>query len=89
MRDKDESEKIITLSPHAIEKLKRLVQIGVTQEKIAKTVLNPESVASGYLGRKIAHSSLSDELLLRVVYEETDNSILVVTMYPAKRRRYE
>jgi mannitol/fructose-specific phosphotransferase system IIA component len=89
LSDEIRNEKPIKLTPHAKEKLKRLVQSGITEEKTIKAVQNPESVASGYFGRKIAQSSLTDELILRVVYEETDNSILVVTMYPAKRRRYE
>ena len=82
-------EASISLSPHAKEKLKRLTMSGVTEEKVIKTVQSPESVTSGYFGRKIAQSSLTDDLLLRVIYEEMNKSILVVTMYPAKRRRYE
>ena len=89
LQDKDKSEKTITLSPHAKEKLKRLVQIDITEEKTVKTVQDPESVTAGYFGRKIAQSTLTDELSLRVVYEEMNNSILVVTMYPAKKGRYE
>jgi len=89
MTSKNEKEKPIILSPHAKEKLKRLVLIGVTEDKAVKTIKHPESLISGYLGRKIAQSSLADEILLRVIYEETDNSILVITLYPAKRKRYE
>lgn len=54
-----------------------------------ETVKNPESLASGYLGRKIAQSKLTPELILRVVCEETDNKTLVITVYPARRRRYK
>ena len=89
MRDKPKNEKTITLSPHAKEKLKRLVQIGISEEKIIQTIQNPEILTEGYFGRKIVQSLLTDELLLRVIYEEMDNNILVVTVYPAKRRRYE
>ena len=89
MSDKSGNGKPIKLSPHAKEKLKRLVQSGITEEKAIKTVQNPESLTAGYFGRKIAQSALTEELLLRVIYEETDNNILVVTIYPAKRRRYE
>ncbi len=84
-----DAEKPIILSPHAKEKLKRLVLIGVTADKAINTIKQPESLISGYFGRKIGQSSLSGELLLRVIYEETDNSILVITLYPAKRKRYE
>ena len=89
LSDKVRNEKIINLSPHAEEKIRRLVASGITEEKAIKTVQNPESLTTGYFGRKIAQSPLTDELLLRVIYEETDNNILVVTVYPAKRRRYE
>ena len=89
MSSENAAEKPILLSPHAKEKLKRLVLIGVTEDKAVKTIKQPENLISGYFGRKIAQSSLSDDLLLRVIYEETDNSILVITLYPAKRQRYE
>jgi hypothetical protein len=82
-------KKQIIFSPHAIEKIDRLKQSGITQQKAIDTILKPDSATLGYLGRKIAQSILSDDLLLRVIYEETDNSILVVTLYPAKRKRYE
>ena len=89
MRDKPKNEKAITLSPHAKEKLKRLVQIGISEEKTIQTIQNPENLTTGYFGRKIAQSSLTEELVLRVIYEEMNNNILVITIYPAKRRRYE
>jgi hypothetical protein len=89
LSDKTGNTKPINLSPHAKEKLKRLVQSGITEEKAIKTIRNPESLILGYFDRKIAQSSLTDELLLRVIYEETDNNILVITLYPAERRRYE
>jgi hypothetical protein len=78
----------IIFSPHAIDKINRLRQSGITQQKAIDTIQKPDNVVSGYLGRKIAQSILSDDLL-RVIYEETDNSILIVTLYPAKRKRYE
>lgn len=89
MSGKYDKEKPIDFSPHAKDKLKRLVLIGVTEEKAIDTIKQPQSVTSGYFGRKIAQSALTDDLLLRVIFEETDNSILVVTLYPAKRQRYE
>ena len=89
MRDKPKNEKAITLSPHANEKLRRLVQIGISEEKIIQTIQNPENLTAGYFGRKIAQSPLTEELVLRVIYEEMNNNILVITVYPAKRRRYE
>jgi hypothetical protein len=83
------NEKRVSFTPHAKEKLRRLLQSGVTEKEIVKTIESPESLTSGYFGRKIAQSKLTHELVLRVVYEEMDNKVLVVTVYPAKRRRYE
>jgi hypothetical protein len=84
-----DKEKPIVFSPHAIDKMKRLTQVGINQEKAIETIRKPSRLTEGYLGRKIAQSSISGDLLLRVIYEETDNNVLVVTLYPAKRERYE
>jgi hypothetical protein len=81
-------EKSIEFAPHAKEKLKRLTKLQITEEKIIKTIENPENLTTGYFGRKIAQSKLTPELVLRVVYEEIDNKVLVITIYPAKRERY-
>jgi hypothetical protein len=80
--------KTIKFTPHAKEKLNRLVKMQVTEEKVVETIQNPESLEAGYFGRKFAQSSLTSELVLRVVYEETNNRVLVITVYPAKRERY-
>jgi hypothetical protein len=37
----------------------------------------------------IAQCFLTDALLLRVIYEEINDEILVVTLYPGERKRYE
>ena len=49
----------------------------------------PEKVVDGYYGRKIAQGLLSENLILRVVYEEKERELMVVTVYPGERRRYE
>ena len=74
---------------HAEDKFKRLMKVGVTKEKILKIIENPERVVDGYYGRKIAQGLLSEDLILRVIYEESDGEIMVVTVYPGERRRYE
>ena len=84
-----EEEKPVLFSPHAKKKLRRLMKVGVSEEKVVETVRNPEKLVFGYFGRKVAQSELSLELLLRVVYEETDNKVLILTLYPSKRRRYK
>ena len=72
-----------------LERNLRDSKIGVTEEKIIKTIEKPDWLTLGYFGRKIAQSKLTPEIVLRVVYEETDNKVLVITIYPSERRRYE
>ena len=79
----------IRFTEHAEQKLSRLAKVGITKEKVIEAIKNPEKRRNGYLGRKIAQSSLTDELVLRVIHEEINNEILVITMYPGERRRYE
>ena len=85
---KNEKKKV-EFTLHAEDKLKRLMKIGVTKEKILGIIENPEKVVNGYYGRKIAQGLLSEDLILRIVYEESEREIMVVTVYPGERRRYE
>jgi len=82
-------KKKIEFTLHAEDKLKRLMEIGVTKEKILEIIENPEKVVNGYYGRKIAQGLLSEDLIIRIVYEESERRIMVVTVYPGERRRYE
>ncbi len=79
----------IRFTSHAKEKLLRLAKIGITKEKVIKTVKNPEKIVNGYFGCKIAQRFLSNKLVVRVVYEKKENEILIITVYPGERRRYE
>lgn len=81
-------EREIVFTSHAEEKLSRLTGVGVTKDKVVEVVLNPERVHRGYYGRKVAQSPLSERLALRVVYEEKDNKVVVVTFYPGEKERY-
>jgi folate-dependent tRNA-U54 methylase TrmFO/GidA len=74
---------------HAEEKLSRLSKLGVTMGKVTEIIESPEQIVAGYSGRKIAQGPLTDDLLLRVVYEETGKDVLVITLYPAERGRYK
>ena len=81
--------KKVVFTLHAEDKLKRLMKIEVTKEKVLKIIENPVKVVNGYYGRKIAQGLLSEDLILRIVYEESEGKIVVVTIYPGERRRYE
>ena len=64
------------------------MKIGVTKKKVLEILKNPEKVLEGYYGRKIAQGSLSNALILRIVFEESSDEITVVTIYPGERGRY-
>ena len=69
--------------------MKRLTKLGVTKENVIGFVKHPGKVISGSYGRKIAQVYLKEDLILRIVYEESEQEITVVTVYPGERRRYE
>ena len=66
----------VVFTLHAEDKLKRLMKIGVTKEKVLKIIENPRKVVNGYYGRKIAQGLLSEDL---IKYEESEGEIVVVT----------
>jgi hypothetical protein len=76
---------------HALRKFKLLEKYGfsITDERVKDIIKSPESVTSGKKGRKIAQAGISDDHVLRVVFEEEKDRIRVITFYPARRGRYE
>ena len=61
----------------------------VRKEDVIKTIKEPEKVEKGRKRRVIAQRTIDIEHVLRVVYEERGNEIVVITFYPARRGRYE
>ena len=60
----------------------------VDQTMVEETLTNPDSEVPGYSGRQIAQKKL-DGYVLRVIYEKENHKKVVVTVYKAKRERYE
>ena len=56
---------------------------------IEKILANPDKIERGYKSRLIAQGALDDKHILRIVYEENEKGIKVITMYPGRRTRYE
>jgi hypothetical protein len=79
--------KRVKFTAHAEEKLKRLVNLGIAKEKVLEIVRNPDRIVHGRYGRRIAQGLLTGELMLRIVYEENEE-ILIITVYPCRRGRY-
>ena len=83
--------KKITFCSHAENKFRILKQHGLklTKQQITDVIINAETIIDGGHSRKIAQRPSNSEYLLRVIFEETNELITVITFYPAKRSRYE
>lgn len=84
------TKKIIFCS-HAENKFKIFEKHGLrfTKTQIIGTIINAEEILMADHARKIAQKSFDSEYILRVIFEETNELITVITFYPAKRSRYE
>ena len=60
----------------------------VDEEMVQKAVRNPDREVPGRGGRQIAQKKL-DGYILRVVYEKQGHKKVVVTVYKARRERYQ
>jgi len=81
----------VDFTDHALRKFEVLKRLGfsVSIKRVVGVVENPEGVDVGWKSRFIASAKLNKEHVLRVVYEEVGGRKLVVTFYPARRKRYE
>jgi hypothetical protein len=63
---------------------KKMAQRGILETWVRETLAAPEQVVEGHGGRQVAHMRImvaEKERLLRVVYEETETTLVVVTAY--------
>jgi hypothetical protein len=60
----------------------------ISENELLVAITQPDKVVRGRRGRKIAQKALNRHLI-RVVYEEAEDLIIVVTAYRARRERYE
>lgn len=83
--------KKIVFSQHAVDKIEILKkhQVFIDKGLIENAVQNPDSIDSGYKGRLVAQKILDEHHVIRIIYEETEESLRVITMYPGRRKRYE
>lgn len=83
--------KEIVFSDHALLKFEVLQKHGVILDKnfVEGVLRNPSKIERGYKERFIAQGKLDDEHVLRVVYEEHGDHMLVITFYPGRIVRYE
>jgi len=83
--------KRIKFSRHSSLKIDILREHGViVSNELVESIINkPLKTESGYKNRKIAQGSLDTEHVLRIIYEEDAEEILVITLYPGRKDRYE
>ena len=80
----------VVFSDHADKKIEILRSHGVkvTRKQVEAAVLDPERVVTGLGGRQIAERSLDREHTLRVVFINEGDELKVITLYPARKGRY-
>jgi len=76
--------KKIIFHPYALYKMERR---GISSDKVSETLIQPYSIVDGKFGRKIAQRIYGD-YVLRVVFEDHPEHVLVITAYPARAERY-
>jgi hypothetical protein len=79
--------KPIRIPPHTA---KNFHERDIASKEVEQTVGQPEKVVAGYDGRQIymrryIDSILNQEMLLRVVVEETEQARVVVTVYKTSK----
>jgi hypothetical protein len=64
-------------------------EILVDPNFVIETVRSPDKIETGEDDKLIAQRRLDENLVLRVVYREFNTFILIITLYPGRRSRYE
>jgi hypothetical protein len=75
----------ILITGHARERMKKYE---ISELWIKRAIEEPTSVIESGSNRKIAQKRLNG-LVLRVIYETRETIAVVITVYKAKRERYE
>jgi hypothetical protein len=64
-------------------------EISINRNLVIETVRSPDRLETGEDDKLIAQRRLDENLVLRVVYREFNIFILIITLYPGRRSRYE
>lgn len=81
----------IVFTHHAEKKFKDLEKLGIyVKRSLIKDILkNPIHIdIQADYPKKIASGELDKQHLLRIVFREENDTIIVITFYPAKKGRY-
>ena len=61
----------------------------ISKEMIEDIIEFPDKIEKGYKARLVAQKRVDDFHVVRVVYETRIRELYVITVYPARRSRYE
>jgi len=83
--------KPIRFTRHASEKFVILAERGCPVERsgVLQILREPEVIEECRPDRRIAQGPLNSDHVLCVVFEENETEIVVATLYPGRRSRYE
>ncbi|TAL70794.1 MAG: DUF4258 domain-containing protein [Bacteroidetes bacterium] len=83
--------KIVNFSLHSLLKFSILRRHGfnISEKEINDCIQYPDNLSSGFNNRKIAQKIIDEKHSIRVIFEETENEIIIITFYPVRSGRYE
>jgi len=64
-------------------------EISIDRNFVIETVRSLDKLETGEVDKLIAQKRLDENVVLRVVYREFNAFILIITLYPGRRSRYE
>jgi len=81
----------VVYTRHAEEKFEVLKRHGfeVTRKQVEETLAAPDMVIPQAKGRMIAQRRISEPHVLRIIYRQEGEDLVVITFYPRRRERYE
>jgi hypothetical protein len=80
----------VRFTQHARDKFGLLERHGfsVTEAQVIETAMSPERVEAER-DPIVAQKALNETHVLRVVYREEGDDVVIITFYPGRRTRYE
>jgi len=83
--------KTIKFSLHSLFKFSILKRHGfeISENEIINCIKVPDNISSGFNDRKIAQKKIDEKHSIRVIFEEIENEIIIITFYPVRSGRYE
>ena len=70
-------------------KILRQHRVNISPDFVKEVLISADRIDSGYKERKIAQKVLDKTHVLRVIFEETPEEWVIITLYPGRRERYE